>query len=202
MPEHPPIKEFGGLYDEHFDAIFRYVLHRVGNVAEAEDLTAQTFFKALRSFRRFRWSGGSFSSWLYRIANNEVASHFRRARPTTPMSALREEDPAVAAEAVEAEWSLTRSETHRRLGRCLRRLKPEEQTLVVLRYLEDKPFAEIAAIVKKRTGAVTMRTRRALEKLRFELEKEEADHGKAEGQAEGSEGTRRSGGPVQANVAS
>ena len=50
---------FEQLYDAHFDGIFRYVLRRVGNVAEAEDLTAQTFFKALRNLWRFRWSGGS-----------------------------------------------------------------------------------------------------------------------------------------------
>ena len=46
---------FDQLYDQHFDAIFRYVLRRVANVAEAEDLTSQTFFKALRGFWRFRW---------------------------------------------------------------------------------------------------------------------------------------------------
>lgn len=201
MPVYPASQDFGKLYDEHFDPIFRYVLHRVGNVAEAEDLTAQTFFKALRNLSRFRWSRGSFSSWLYRIASNELASHFRQARPITPLSALREEDPQIAGEAAEAERNLARTETCGRLGRCLRRLKPEEQTLVVLRYIEDKPFAEIAAIVNKRTGAVTMRTRRALEKLRLELEKEEADHGRSEGPAEEPAGARSSGGAVQANAA-
>ena len=63
---------FDQLYDRHFEAIFRYVLRRVANVAEAEDLTAQTFYKALRRFWRFRWTGGNASAWLYRIATNEV----------------------------------------------------------------------------------------------------------------------------------
>ena len=66
------------LYDAHFDAIFRYVVRRVGSVAEAEDLTAQTFYKALRSLRRF--TEDNPKAWLYRIATNEVNDHFRRRR--------------------------------------------------------------------------------------------------------------------------
>ena len=69
---------FGRLYDEHFEAIFRHVLLRVGDVAE--DLTSQTFFKALKGFWRLRLSGAPSAAWLYRIATNEVNSHFRRRR--------------------------------------------------------------------------------------------------------------------------
>ena len=95
---------FEELYDEHFDGIFRYILYRVGQVAEAEDLTAQTFFKALRSLWRFRWSKGSFSAWLYRIATNEVNSHHRRRRLSVPLNLLDAGEPQeyirdVAAEA-------------------------------------------------------------------------------------------------------
>jgi RNA polymerase sigma-70 factor (ECF subfamily) len=169
---------FEELYDAHFDAIFRYVLRRVGSVPEAEDLTAQTFFKALRSLWRFRWSGGSFSSWLYRIATNEVNSHFRRRRPAR---SLAEPGGAgnlspVAREALEAERVLSRNEMFLELNRSLRRLTPEEQALVVLRYLEEKPFAEIARILGKRTGAVTMGAHRALKKLKSDLEKRGVDH--------------------------
>ncbi len=70
---------FEAIYERHFDSIFRYVLHRVANVAEAEDLTSQTFFKALRGIDRYRpGANGSAEAWLYRIATNELSSHFRR----------------------------------------------------------------------------------------------------------------------------
>jgi RNA polymerase sigma-70 factor (ECF subfamily) len=191
---------FEELYDEHFDGIFRYILNRVGHVAEAEDLTAQTFFKALRGLWRFRWSGGSFSAWLYRIATNEVNSHFRRRRPAAPVEALDAGDGSpLALEAAIAEEALSRSEMFRKLGRGIRRLKPEDQALVVLRYVEGRPFAEIAAILRKRVGAVTMRTQRALAKLKVEIERQEVEDAKARERLE--EPAGRSGGPVQADVA-
>lgn len=145
-------------------------MYRVGNVAEAEDVTSQTFFKALRSYWRFRWLGGSASGWLYRIAANEVANHFRRQRPSRP---LEEPDALVLQEAEEADRSLSRNEIFAELTAALRCLRPDEQTLLVLRYLEEKPFQEI---VRKRIGTVTMRTHRALRKLKTELESRGVDH--------------------------
>ena len=187
---------FEKLYDAHFDAIFRFVVYRVGNVAEAEDVTSQTFFKALRGYWRFRWLGGSASAWLYRIAANEVASHFRRRRPSRPL----EELPAlVLQEAEEAERSLSRNEIFVELTAALRRLQPDEQTLVVLRYLEEKPFQEIAEIVRKRTGTVTMRTHRALQKLKTDLEKRGVDHERFREGFANPVPPRYPGGPVQAN---
>ena len=175
---------FEELYDEHFQGILRYTLNRVGNLAEAQDLTAQTFFKALRGLWRFRWSGGSFSAWLYRIATNEVNSHLRRRRPVAPVELLdRAPDSPLAPlarETAEAEQQLSRNESFQRLSRSLRRLRPEDQVLVVLRYVEEKPYREIASILRKRVGAVTMATRRALEKLKLEIEKQQEDaHGQA-----------------------
>ena len=175
---------FEELYDEHFQGILRYTLNRVGNLAEAQDLTAQTFFKALRGLWRFRWSGGSFSAWLYRIATNEVNSHLRRRRPATQVELLERAPDSplapLARETAEAEQQLSRNESFQRLSRSLRRLRPEDQVLVVLRYVEEKPYREIASILRKRVGAVTMATRRALEKLKLEIEKQQEDaHGQA-----------------------
>jgi RNA polymerase sigma factor (sigma-70 family) len=106
----------------------------------------------------------------------------------------------VDREALEAEQILSRNEMFRELNRSLRRLKPEEQALVVLRYLEEKPFAEIARILGKRTGAVTMRAHRALKKLRSDLEKRGVDHERLrEGLAQPSR-PGYPGGRVQADV--
>jgi RNA polymerase sigma-70 factor (ECF subfamily) len=194
---------FERLYDEHFDAIFRYVLHRVGSVAEAEDLTSQVFFKALRNLWRFRWSGGSFSAWLYRIATNEVHSHFRRHRSSRIDLGRRDPDSLteVQREALQADRILGRNELFQELSQALRRLKPEEQTLVVLRYLEEKSFVEIAEIVHKRQGAVTMRTHRALEKLRNELERRGVDHERFRREFADPAQARGPGGTVQAELA-
>lgn len=169
-----PESSFREVYETHFDAIFRYVLHRVASVAEAEDLTSQTFFKAMNALGRFRWKNGSVSAWLYRIANNELASHFRRANRRAashipPVNGVRQELDT-------AELSLMRNELFCSVNQALRALRPDDQALIVLRYFEQKPFGEIAAILGKRPGALTMRTRRALGKLKGELERRGIDH--------------------------
>ena len=91
---------------------------------------------------------------------------FRRRRPSEP---LEEPHALVLQEAEEAESALSRNEIFTELSAALRRLQPDEQTLLVLRYLEEKPYQEIADIVRKRSGTVTMRTHRALRKLKREL---------------------------------
>jgi len=165
---------FEEVYEGHFDAVFRYVLHRVGNVAEAEDLTAQTFFKALKAMNRFRWKDASVSAWLFRIATNEVASHFRRAGRRNAPGASRIN--GVQRELESAERTLARNELFLTVNASLRSLRPDEQALIVLRYFEQKPFGEIAEILGSRPGTLTMRTHRALGKLRTELRRRGIDH--------------------------
>ena len=165
---------FQEVYETHFDAVFRYVLHRVANVAEAEDLTSQTFYKALKAANRFRWKDGSISSWLYRIATNEVTSHFRRAgrRAASVVASVN----GVRFELENAERTLAKNELFLSVNQSLRTLRPEEQALIALRYFEQKPFGEIAEILGKRPGTLTMRTHRALDKLREELKRRGIDH--------------------------
>ena len=168
---------FDEIYDRHFDEIFRYVLRRTARVAEAEDLTAQVFFHALRDGSRHPRRKLNIPAWLFRIATNEVNAYFRTAkrRPTTAL--LVEEGAEVqATEMARAEEAMMELSHFRMLNAALRTLKPEDQTLIALRFFEDKPFEEIAAIVGKRVGAVTMRTRRALETLRTELTRRGVDH--------------------------
>jgi RNA polymerase sigma-70 factor (ECF subfamily) len=168
---------FTRLYDAHFEEIFRYLLLRIGNVTEAEDLTSQTFYKALRGFSRLRLIGTSASAWLYRIATNELNSHFRRRRSRSRWEASTSPaEEVVVRERDTAEERLRREEIFMQLSGALRRLEPDEQALVVLRYFERKPYAEIARILRKREGTLAMRTHRALGKMRAELEKRGVDH--------------------------
>ena len=69
---------FAGLYDHYYPRIFGYVLRRTANLEAAQDITSETFFKALRKLWQFRWRNISFSSWLYKIASNEISQYFRQ----------------------------------------------------------------------------------------------------------------------------
>jgi len=168
-------QSFDQLYDLYFEAIFRYVLRRVANVAEAEDLTAQTFYKALRGFWRFRWTGDSASAWLYRIATNEINSHYRGRGAASDLERPAP-SAALTAELSDAERELAVHRLYLDLHRALRCLAPDDQALIVLRYFEQKPYDEITRILGSRPGTLAMRASRALKKLKNELHQRGIDH--------------------------
>ncbi len=198
---------FDQVYERYFQPIFNYILHRVADVAEAEDLTARTFYKALKSSWRFRWSGASIGSWLYRIATNEVHAFFRernrrRLEPLTGEDDISDPLAGSAREELEqAERELAKNHIFLDLNASIRELDSEEQALLTLRYFEKKSFAEIAQILKKRPGTLTMRTHRALQKLKRKLEERGIDHEKIRGCFEGPAVTGYQGGQVQAKLA-
>src|SRR5438128_8215244 len=69
---------FADLYEENFERIYAYVLRRISNRTEAQDITADVFQQALANLKRFEWRGAPFAAWLYRIAANAVADYFQR----------------------------------------------------------------------------------------------------------------------------
>ncbi len=71
---------FGQLYDHYHASVYRFLYYRVGSVQLAEDLTAETFFRALRSMSSFRWQGKDFGAWLMTIARNLTTDHFKAGR--------------------------------------------------------------------------------------------------------------------------
>ncbi|MBU2575818.1 hypothetical protein KKF64_01905 [Patescibacteria group bacterium] len=69
---------FGAIFEEYYEPIFGYVLKRTGHVHSAQDIVSETFFKALDRLWQFKWQNVSISSWLYRIATNEVNQYYRK----------------------------------------------------------------------------------------------------------------------------
>jgi len=166
---------FGRAYDAYFDSVFHYILLRTANVANAEDLVGQTFYKALKSSWKFRWSGAPILSWLLRIANNEVNAFLRKKRPhlgnvESLAEQLTDGGYQPDEELVAAENEVAKRTQFLQLHQCIRELKPHDQALIVFRYFENKPFSEISLILGKREGTLRMRAKRALDKLRFQLE--------------------------------
>lgn len=172
-------RAFGRAYDCYFKRIFNYILARTGSVADAEDLTAQTFTKALRGFHKIQEQEDKIEPWLYRIATNEVNQFYRKAgvrrqyAVVMPDEALQElQDHELEA----VETSMQRDELFQNLAAALQTLSLEDQTLIVLRYFENLSYQKIAQILKKREGALTMRCSRALEKLKTTLENRGFSH--------------------------
>jgi len=151
--------------------IYNYIYYRTGNVNEAEDLTAKVFHRAFRHIETYNQRGVPFSAWLYRIAHNLVANWYRD-RSRKKEVALDEQLPS-SYQFDFPESALEKSQEAEKLIKALRRLPPERQQLVILKFVEGLSNMEIGLIMRKSEGAIKSLYHRTLESLRKEVEKVE-----------------------------
>jgi RNA polymerase sigma-70 factor (ECF subfamily) len=158
---------FGLLYDRYVDTVFRFVYFRVGNRQLAEDLTSDTFLRALKRIGSFTWQGRDLGAWLVTIARNLVADHFKSGRyrleVTTGdvMDADREDrGPEGSPEAAVVEHI-----TNVALLTAVKQLNPEQQECIVLRFLQGFSVAETAKAMGKNEGAIKALQYRAVRAL-------------------------------------
>ncbi len=154
---------FGVLYDRHVAGIYRFAYARLGNAAAAEDVTAEVFINALRAIGRYRNLGRPFSCWLYRIASNAVASHFRHE------PASRELTDLVPDTAASVEVSALRHLEVESVWHLVEQLPPQQRLAMELRFKEDMSAREAAAVMGKSDAAVKLLIYRAVGRLRSQL---------------------------------
>jgi RNA polymerase sigma-70 factor (ECF subfamily) len=157
---------FGVLYERYVGKVYNYIYHRVGNHQDAEDLTARTFFRALRHVGNYEDRGAPVSAWFYRIAHNLVANWHRdqKRRPVVPLDAISlkdSPDPPETATMV--------NEKQKQLLEAVRRLPADRQQLLILKYVERLSNAEIGANMERTEGAIKSLYHRTLTALRQEL---------------------------------
>lgn len=173
---HDP-KAFATLYDRYVSKIYHYIYYKVGNVAEAEDLTAQVFLRAWEAIGSYEWREHPFSAWLFRIARNLVVDYHRARRDMIPLDEPEDRVPSWAvSETPPAEVVLQDYLTVEQLRKALTQLTDEQQEVIILRFLEGYSTAEVAAIMGKRAGAIRGLQFRGLSALREIFhEEDEAD---------------------------
>ncbi|WP_329518585.1 ECF subfamily RNA polymerase sigma factor, BldN family [Spirillospora sp. NBC_01491] len=154
---------FGRLYDHYVDLVYRYVYYRVGAHALAEDLTSETFLRALRRMSDFNWQGKDFGAWLVTIARNLVADHFKSSRYRLEICTAELLEPDRLQEGPER--AVLDSMTNRTLLKAVRQLGSEQQECVVLRFLHGLSVAETALVMGKKTGAIKALQYRAVRSL-------------------------------------
>ena len=161
---------FGLLYERYVGSIYNYIYYRTSNHHDAEDLTARTFYRALKHIPRYVDRGAPFSAYLYRIAHNIVANWYRdhsRRRIISldelVMRTLKREGPAALAEEREVQDLLLQA---------VRRLPPERQQLLILKFVEQMSNAEIAQVMGRTEGAIKSLYHRTLVELRKKLASE------------------------------
>jgi RNA polymerase sigma-70 factor (ECF subfamily) len=158
---------FGELYDNYQPRIYRFVLLKVSKREEAEDLTHQVFMHAWQNIGNYRNMGYPFSSWLYRIARNQVIDFYRTNKNDAPLDEMDPESFPGHTEGirlVEVDFEMDR------VREALKKLKAEYQDVVIMRFIEELSIKETAAAIKKSEGAVKLIQHRALKQLKDMLE--------------------------------
>jgi RNA polymerase sigma-70 factor (ECF subfamily) len=154
---------FGQLYDHYQPWVYRFLYYRVGSVAVAEDLTSETFLRALRNMGSFRWQGKDFGAWLTTIARNLATDHAKSGRSRLEVVT---EDMSLHDSSVEGpEGAVLGALTHQALLAALRELPAEQQDCLVLRFLQSRSIAETAAVLGRSEGAVKQLQLRAVRNL-------------------------------------
>lgn len=173
---------FGRIYDYYYDKLSSYVYRRVLSTEITEDIVSNTFFKALKHLKRFKWKGAAeFNGWMYRIATNEVNTYFRkRDRYTFSPPEDLENYFADSSENTSLHDGVTKDidlkNDFAEISGIIQGLKPLEQTIIHLRFFEEMPLAEIATVVHKSENAVTVTLHRALKKIKGRAQKNSLSH--------------------------
>jgi RNA polymerase sigma-70 factor (ECF subfamily) len=158
---------FGELYDRFVERVYRYLYFRTGSHPEAEDLTEQVFLKAWEAIGRYRWQGRPFLAWLYRLAHNAHIDYVRSKKPATSLS--NDERP-IEVPSPTASVELARTLDADVLSRALSQLTPDQQQVIIMKFIEGYDNEHIAQTMDKREGAVRALQMRALLSLRRLLE--------------------------------
>ena len=143
---------FGLLYDHYQPSVYRFLYYRTRSATLAEDLTADTFFRALRSMNNFRWQGRDFGAWLMTIARNLTTDHFKAGRTRLEMTT---EDMGRHDDVTEGpESTVLASLTNEVLLEALTKLPTEQRECLIMRFLQGLSIAETAASLGRSDGAI------------------------------------------------
>lgn len=152
------------LYEENFDKIYRYVVVRIGDKMEAEDLTQQVFLKALRAISSFKWKGVPFSAWLFRLAHNQVVDYFRSKKKTAmPLDESLVSNDDSPQELAEQKFDIER------LLQATNRLTEAQREVISLRFAGGMSVAEVSDVMGRSQGAVKALQHSAILTLRKRL---------------------------------
>lgn len=163
---------FGELYERYVSRVYRHVYYISGDCAVAEDVTAQTFLRALEAIHRFQDRGVPFVAWLLRIAHNLSLNYKKRlqngARLALPES-LEAEGRLYSPEA-----SLDAKADGESVWEAVRQLPHDQRSVIVMRFVDGLGYEEVAPLLGKGIGSVRVIQHRALVALRRQLAETEA----------------------------
>jgi RNA polymerase sigma-70 factor (ECF subfamily) len=163
---------FGLLYDRYVDIVYRYVLFRIGDRDLAEDVTSETFLRALRRITTVSYQGRDVGAWFVTIARNLILDHVKSSRfrlevVTDEVTEQRASPVSGIGAQVQAgpEQQAISSATRTELLRCVAELGEDQRECIVLRFMQGLSVAETAAIMNRNEGAIKALQHRAVRRL-------------------------------------
>jgi RNA polymerase sigma-70 factor (ECF subfamily) len=156
---------FAPLYNTYFKPIYIFIFKKVKNEDLAGDITSKVFLKALLNIKKYKHMGFPFSSWLYRIASNEVNLHYRQLNKTTEVELL-EKDVIALLDEIDHPEDIQQQE---RMLNALNNLPLHTAELIEMRFFEKLSFNEIGAVLGLKPVTAKIRVYRALDKLKKQI---------------------------------
>ncbi|HEY6046384.1 MAG TPA: sigma-70 family RNA polymerase sigma factor [Pyrinomonadaceae bacterium] len=158
---------FSRVYEQYFELVYAYIARRTRHREEAEDLTAEVFRKAFEHLPRFKWTGAPFAAWLFRIGSNLMADRAKR----SARAEINDNPPSSSRSAQAQQTEVEMAERLARIFRMVGELAEDQQSVIVMRFADEKSIREIAQALGRSEGAVKQLQFRALENLRAKLAK-------------------------------
>lgn len=153
---------FAPIYDIYYRQIFLFIFKRIREEEITGDLTSKVFLKALLNLKSYQHMGFPFSSWLYRIASNEINMHYRNAKKTIEVE-IQESDLFVLMDEIKESNDIDQQEL---VIEALNQLPLNQTELIELRFFEKMSFKEIGEILGISEGNAKIKVYRALDRVK------------------------------------
>ncbi|MEI7511546.1 MAG: sigma-70 family RNA polymerase sigma factor [Candidatus Peregrinibacteria bacterium] len=157
------VDAFSEIYDSFLTPIYRFVFFRVSSEVEAEDITSEVFFKTWKNLKKYQvQEGASFSSWIFRIAHNEIIDFYRGKKEYIEISDEIEDEHPLWDGKKETERKIE----HDRLRKVLDSLPKMQAEAIILKFFSERSNMEIAEILGKTETAIRILQSRGLKTLK------------------------------------
>jgi RNA polymerase sigma-70 factor (ECF subfamily) len=156
---------FGELYDRYVDQVYRYIAYRVPSTQLAEDLTSETFLRALKRITSFTWQGRDVGAWFVTIARNLIADHYKSSKTRLELTTDDVSESGAAPVTAGPESEVLEAMQNKVLLEAIKQLNAEQQECIALRFLQGLSVSETAEIMGKNDGAIKALQYRAIRTL-------------------------------------